>query len=212
MRFKVFLTSVFTILFAVTCSSLCAQQGMLQVAKNYFRSNPFDREFSQFLQHLLNDPTLTNKVIRKKTDSTLFFLDASYSTHSPFTFKPIRTRIILAEREDVLVRDSISELKTVYQYQLVGYAPPGEDGLQDVRSEYEKFIKKIRRSFSTYQKSTTGTAENPTGEITDFSFPTLHFMAVTIAWINSKEQENLFAVTVRFQVADNYAYLPLLRD
>src|SRR5678815_5056358 len=43
---------------------------LLQMVKGYFRSDPYKTEFSWFLDHLLNDPTLTNKTINKKTDSS----------------------------------------------------------------------------------------------------------------------------------------------
>src|SRR5262245_22315197 len=94
------LSIIFLIIFF---SSPCiVQDVLLQVAKNYFRSNPFDREFSQFLSHIMNDPTLTNSIINKRTDTTFFYLRGEYTHHNPFFFKAKRTSVIVGEKEIVL--------------------------------------------------------------------------------------------------------------
>ena len=59
------------------------QKSIIQIAKNHFRSNPFDREFSQFLNHLMNDPTIGNKKILKRTDTSFFYFSGEYSDYNP---------------------------------------------------------------------------------------------------------------------------------
>src|SRR5260221_14739721 len=95
---------IFSILFF---SNFCpAQDVLMQVAKNYFRSNPFDRAFSQFLSHLMNDPTVTNTTISKRTDTTFFYLRGDYTHHNPFFFKAKRTAVIVGEKE-IVINDSL---------------------------------------------------------------------------------------------------------
>src|SRR5829696_8649808 len=72
-------------------------EGLIKISQSYFRSEPYRKDFSKFLQHLLNDPTIINKTIRKKTDSTLFLFKGEYKGHSPYGFVPDRTEIRLTE-------------------------------------------------------------------------------------------------------------------
>src|SRR5437762_6030635 len=93
------LMKIFFIIFSsfiFFCHQSSAQQIVYDIAKSYYRSNPFENEFSKFLNHLMNDPTLADKIIHKKTDSTLFFLKGVYSSHNPFFFKANKTEVILA--------------------------------------------------------------------------------------------------------------------
>lgn len=187
-----------------------AQESLLTVSKNYYRSDPFKTDFSKFLQHLLNDPTLINKRVLKKTDSTLFYLESDYSTHKPFFFNVTRTRIILAEREEMMIVDTLSYLNTVYYYQLIGYAPPGDEGLKDIMEEFEKFSKRYRKGFTNQKLQKLGSADQPLGVVCDFYFPHIGFYPLTVAWATTKDHgENLFAITIRFQVQNNQAFIPL---
>src|ERR1041384_8325632 len=75
-------------------------QEVQRIAKTYFRSNPFITPFSDFLNHLVKDPTLQNKNMHKKTDSTLFFFEGDYSTHRPFGLAGSHTHVVLAEKQE----------------------------------------------------------------------------------------------------------------
>ena len=75
---------VFTVL--ITNHSSYGQDPVSKITKTYFRPDPFSKEFSSFVLHLINDPTLTNKIVLKRTDSTLFYLEGRYITFNPFFF------------------------------------------------------------------------------------------------------------------------------
>ena len=187
------------------------QHSLASISKDYYRSDPFKSSFSNFIQHLVNDPALLNKRIIKKTDSTLFYLEADYKSHNPFFFKASRTRIILAEREDVIVIDSLSYINRVFHYQVIGYAPAGKEGIEDIQEEFEKFSRRFKKGFKGQQLQELGSVEAPLGAIRDFTYPHLGFFPLTVAWVTSKDHtENLFAITVRFQVENDRAYLPLM--
>jgi len=195
------------LVFTCACSILHAQNAVIKVAGNYFKTSPFEKEFSQFLQQLLSDPSLSNKNTRKKTDSTLFFFEGRYGTYNPFFFKPIQTRVILAEKEQVVVQDSLSILHTIYEYQLIGYAPPGIQGINDVKQEFDKINRRFMKDFSSYESSELKKG----GLIRDYMYTSFPFYPFTLAWAsNTDHTENIFAITVRFQVADNWAYLPFI--
>jgi hypothetical protein len=194
--------------FLLTRLAVHGQEVFVKISENYFRSSPFDKEFSKFLGHLMNDPTLTDKTINKKNDSTLFFFQGAYSTHNPYFFKAIKTKIILAEKEEIL-NDSLKLLHTVYVYQLIGYAPPGEEGIKDVKEEFEKFCRRYKKGFRDSNYEELKTNEKQSGEIRDFSYRNLHFYPLTAAWATSKDHnDNIFAITIRFKVFNNLPYLP----
>lgn len=104
---KILFSSVF-ILSSIGCS---AQHVLLQVAKLYFRANPFEQEISSFLHQLINDPSLTNTSIIKRTDTSLFYFRGEYKHHNPFFFKAKRTQVVFAEKE-VVVNDSLNIVDT----------------------------------------------------------------------------------------------------
>lgn len=186
-----------------------AQQSTFKIAKNYYRADPFAAEFSSFLTKLLNDPAAKNVSLHKKTDSTLFYFSGNYLSHKPFFFPGIGSKITLAERE-VMIADTVDYLKSYYIYQLIGYAPQGEDGLKDVKEEYAKFLKKYKKDFpgASIQKVTD--AKGAEGEITNFHSSISGFYPLAIAWSSSAgKKENLFAITISFWVTDNTAWLPV---
>jgi hypothetical protein len=211
---KIFMKKYSIIFFFIIC--LCyqssAQQAVYNIAKTYYRSNPFENNFSKFLDYLMNDPTLVNKTIHKKTDSTLFFLEGTYATHNPVFFKASQTNIILAEREEV-ENDSSQYIHTFFVYQLISYASPGEEGIKDVREEYEKFCRHYKKKFEGDHYKELKAEEKQAGEITDYSLKYPRFFPLSVAWATSREHDaNIFALTIRFMVFENQAYLPITPD
>ncbi|HEX7902501.1 MAG TPA: hypothetical protein VF487_01385 [Chitinophagaceae bacterium] len=200
---------VYLLLLLLAALSGYSQSNYKKISENYYRSVPFDREFSKFLNHLMNDPTIINKKVLKRTDSTLFYLKGSYTTHNPFFFKSIRTDVILAEREEIVEQDSIKFLHTVYAYQLIGYAPPGEEGMKEVKNEFEKFCRHYKKGYFDSKYHELNKDEKETGEVRDYSFKYLNFFPLTVAWATySNHNNNLFTITIRFKVINNIAYLP----
>ncbi|MBI3138941.1 MAG: hypothetical protein HYZ15_10180 [Sphingobacteriales bacterium] len=178
-----------------------------RVVQQYYRINPFNKEFSNFLSRLMNDPTLTDTTLHRKTDSTLFFLEGNYTTHRPFFFRAGQVKVLLAERE--LTIDSTEDFSTVFLYQLVGYAPGGKEGVQDVKTEFEKLSRQYKRVFEISSSRELKSGQQVYGEVRDFYFTNVFFPILTLAWSTREEKENLVAITVRFMVYNNAAYLPI---
>ena len=177
-----------------------------KIAHDYFRINPFNKDFSTFLIRLMNDPTLLQNSIIRKTDSTLFFMEGIYSTHRPFFFKPEKVKVILSEREVEI--DNTGLTKSMFLYQVVAYAPTGKEGAGDVRDEYDKMLRRYKRSFDMNNPRELKNGDTLTGEVRDFYFANVSFPTVSLAWSSDENNGNLVAITIRFLVFDNRAFLP----
>lgn len=178
-----------------------------KIAHDYFRVSPFNKDFSTFVSRLINDPSVQQRTIRRKTDTTLFFLEGIYNTHKPFFFRPDKVKIILSERETE--GDSINPVQPFYLYQIVGYAPPGKEGKTDVQDEYEKLVRQYKRAFDMNHPRELKDGDTLSGEIRDFYFENVSFPVMTLAWSTNNINGNVLAITIRFFVYDNRAFLPI---
>lgn len=190
---------------------LCPQP-LYKVTADYFRLDPFKVSFSQFLNSLISDPALTEKDIRKKNDSTLFYLQGIYPAHSPFFFPAVRSKVIIAEQQE-FTDTSQTDVYTYFVYQLIGYAPPGKEGLKDIREEFERLNRRLKKGLSQSDRKDLKRGSEDLGAIVNYTYRDMIFYPLTIAWASSPgNKENIIAVSVRFFVEDNRAYLPIPAD
>jgi hypothetical protein len=180
---------------------------LLKMVSEYFRSDPYKKEFSWFLNHLLNDPTLTAKTIEKRTDSNFFFFKGDYKTHSPYSFKADRTEIRLAETEFYL-DDSLTVKDTMLVYQLLGYSYGGKTGMESVKKEFSKFSRRYGKHFLV-QTSDIHKASEIVGAQKDFFVPGLPNSPFTAVWAKLDELQNVFIITIRLKVKEDNAQLPI---
>ncbi len=187
-------------------------QSFYKIGQDYFRLDPFKMEFSQFLNNLMNDPALVEKKISKRTDSTLFYIDGIYLSHKPFFFPSTRCKIILAEQQ--AFADSLStQPYTYYVYQLVGYAQPGEEGLKDIKQEFDKLNRRLKKGFDSINQKELKKDNKERGFIINYSFKEMVFYPLTIAWATSADnKENIVTISIRFFMNENKAYLPIPAD
>ncbi|HET9824520.1 MAG TPA: hypothetical protein VFP87_04265 [Chitinophagaceae bacterium] len=179
---------------------------MFLVAKNYFRSNPFNIHFSAFLNHLTHDPTLSNKTFTKRTNTALFFFQGDYTTHNPYNFKPDRVEIRLAERP-VNMEDSLSTIDTLLFYQLVGYGY-GPAGMESVRKEFARFDRKYGKNFYSedYQLKKD---DDVIGMTRNYFLLSATFLSpLSITWAKLDDHQNVFTITFRIKITENMATLP----
>lgn len=202
MKMKLFIA------FLLTSQTICSQP-LYKVTEDYFRQDPFKSEFSQFLNKLISDPALTEKEIKKKNDSTLFFLQGIYKSHSPFFFPATHCKVILAERQEFA--DSLSnEAYTYFVYQLIGYAAPGEEGLKDIKQEFERLNRRLKKGLDPSDQKQLTRGDEQSGSIINYAFRNIAFYPLTIAWATSADKkENIVALSIRFFMMDNTAYLPI---
>ena len=196
---------------AISTSSLSNDNVLIEIIKDYFRSNPYDKFFSKFLDHLLNDPTLTNKTILKRTDTSFFFFKGEYKDHSPFSFRSDRTEIRLAETE-VELSDSLFTKDTLLFYQLLGYSYGGKTGMETVKKEFAKFNRRYGKDFFSSEVSDLKKENEFIGTIKNYFVFVSPFSPLTVAWAKLDDYQNVFTITIRMKIKENIAGLPIPPD
>lgn len=202
---KLYLSISACIVFSVVCS---AQDGLRQFSANYFRSDPLQGSFSGFLQHLLNDPAIQNKVQRPRTDTNFFFFQAEYKQYNPFFFKPKRVQVIL-EQTEVQYSDSTDSKDTIFVYQLAAFAPDTRDGMQDIKKEFDKIHRQYSKRFfeNNYHETKEGSTVTAATHNYFVALAVLSPLSVTWARLESKNELALI-LTLRIKSKENQAVLP----
>jgi hypothetical protein len=190
----------------LSCSSF-SQETISKITHSYFRSDPFGSAFSSFINHLLNDPSLTDKILDKKTDTSLFYFQGTYTNHNPFFFKPVKVEVILAET--ALELDSL-HTDTIYTYQLLAYNNDTKEGVQELKREFEKIYRRYKGSFSTskYTESAAGSETN--GATYNFFDPFHAVSPFALTWFGPDENREICLIlTIRMKISNNEAVLPV---
>jgi len=187
---------------------ICSQP-LYKVTAEYFRQDPFKTTFSQFLNNLIGDPSMTEKDLRKKNDSTLFYMQGTYPAHTPFFFPALRSKMILAERQEFMDTTATSTY-TYFVYQLIGYAKPGKEGLKDIKEEFDRLNRRLKKGLTGSVQKALKRGSEESGAIMNYTYRDMVFYPLTIAWASSEEnKENIIAISIRFFVDENQAYLPI---
>ncbi len=199
---------IYLLLLLFSCFSSFGQDAVKKVTKQYFRSDPFVMEFSSFLKHLLNDPSVKNREVLQRSDSNFFFFSGQYNAHNPFFIKPEKVEILLAETE-VNYSDTADLKDTIFIYRIEAVNGHSAAGLKDIKKEFERIHKNISRHFSksNYQEKKTG--EEVTSAWLNYFVPTHALAPVMLMWEDNKEtgQVNV-SITVRMKLSYNRAILP----
>src|SRR4030095_10446448 len=202
-------TVSFLFLTYAACCYCQASDPIIQVAKTYFRSNPYNIRFSTFLNHLVNDPTLSNKTLATTTETSFFFFKGDYSAHNPFGFKADRAEVRLAETEMEL-GDSASTIDTLLLYQVLGYSY-GNEGTEAVTKEFSKFDRKYGKNFLKQDAQITK-GEQIIGSVRNYFVLATPFSPISIAWARVDDFQSVFTITIRIKVVENTAALPIPPD
>lgn len=186
-----------------------AQDGPFLFSKSYFRSNPFAGTFSNFLEHLLNDPSLQEKEIQKRTDTSLYYFSGIYKNHNPFFFKPRKIQILL--QEEPLHYGGPLASDTIFVYQLLAYADSMEKGEQEVKREFEKIHRFFNKRFynSNYQDLKTG--DTITGGLHNYFVAYSALAPATTLWTKI-DNEFVLNIILRFKASENRAVLAASLD
>jgi hypothetical protein len=215
MRRKLLYTLIFSFSFA-TCQSqnffpVYTSENLYKFSKSYFRSDPFASDFSVFLKHLLNDPTIKDKFIRQKTDSTLYAFYGVYTNYNPFFFTPKRVEVLL-EQQIIELGDSTYRFRdTIFSYQLMAFADDNPAGEADIKKEFEKIHRQSNRKFNGSNYN-----EFKDGDVVKTAIHNYFVPAVTLAPVSlmrgrlKEKKEWVLNVSLRFKVSENHAILPFL--
>jgi hypothetical protein len=184
-----------------------SQSPVYKIAHNYFRSDPFETEFSAFLKHLLNDPKINNKILEKKTDTSLFFFQGLYADYNPFFFKPLKVEVSLLESPIKL--DSL-RTDTIYVYQLLAYNNGTKEGITELKKEFEKIYRRYKSSFAKSSYAENSADSKMAGASYNF-FDGMHGVSpFAITWLGpSEDKEICLVITIRMKTRNNKAVLPV---
>ena len=171
---------------------------LLKIVRNYFRSDPYQNEFGDFLKHLMNDPILINKTTRLKTDTSLFYFQGVYKNYSPFGFLADRTEIRLAEKEFV-ADDSTSIRDTLIVYQLLGFRYNGKAGVQSVKDEFLKFNRRYSKHFIV-QSSDLLNGDEISGAVKNYFLYGVATAPLSVSWTKLDEFQAAFILTLRLKI------------
>ncbi len=188
-------------------SSYSQQEPVYKVTKEYFRSNPFNKEFGSFLSSLISDPTVKDKTIERKTDTSLFYFHGTYTTHNPFFFKPKRVEVMFTEM--VIPIDTLPP-DTLYAYQLLAYNDDSKEAVQELKREFEKILKRYKNGF-TRSAYTDNSADTKGGGETYNFFDGLHAISpFALSWFGPDDnKESCLVLTIRLDTYNNQAVLPM---
>lgn len=201
----------FYLTFFIICitGSVYSQEPVGKITHNYFRSDPFSGEFSAFLKHLFNDPTLINTELKKRTDTSLFYFHGTYKSHNPFFFKPKRVEITLTEASLNLKKDS-TKADTVYLYELKAFNDDTEEGIKEVKKEFERIHKRYKSDFYKNTLAEDTATQGKLWSIYNFFSPYHRLSPFGVSWINYPEKKEIsLVITIRMDNHNNRAVLPI---
>lgn len=182
-----------------------AQSNLTRTIKEYYRVNPFQGNFSSFIEALSTDPALLKKEIYKQTDTTGYFARGEYKVFNPYG--------INANKVDMLFYENVYKVKsrvlfTFYTYQLTTYFPDTELARRAVVKDYKKLVKKIRKDlYDTQKQSLKGYNNIEDGEITSFDDSGSPLEPVIVSWQTLAKTKQLgLTIILRLEQVNNYAY------
>ncbi|HEY1115052.1 MAG TPA: hypothetical protein VGE66_15890 [Chitinophagaceae bacterium] len=180
------------------------------LAAPYFKTHPYNKSFSVFLQDVLNDPDLQKKVVNRRTDSTFFFVSGTYQRYNPFVYRPTSVRLAIAESE-FTDSDTSCYRDTVVYCQLLVTADSTEKARQFVQKEYSRLLRKASRFF-THKSYTMSRANRVAeGEVTDSFISPFAVSPLTIGWgREAATRAYIFSVTLLLKVNGNWAEMVTL--
>lgn len=180
------------------------------LAAPYFKTHPYNKSFSVFLQDVLNDPDLQDKVVSRRTDSSFFFLSGTYQRYNPFVYRPTSVKLVIAESE-FTDSDTSHYRDTVVYCQLIVKADSTEKARQLVTKEYSRLLRKASRSF-THKSYTISQVNRVTeGEVTNSFISPFAVSPLTIGWgREAATRTYTFSVTLLLKVNGNWAEMVIL--
>lgn len=196
----------FLLLLLVTVAA-SSQESVQKISKSYFRSDPFASEFSSFLTHLLSDPTIKEKELSRRSDTSLFYMHGTYTTFNPFSFKPKKVEVSLKEVE-MKYFDSLPAKDTVMIYQIVAFSKDNVQGLKDVQKEFEKIHDNFNKDFNSNKYQAQRSGGNVSAESCNYFLYSHALAPVTVFWEQTEgTNEATLNITIRMKSSYNRAVL-----
>ena len=175
------------------------------VLKKYFRTHPFDMNFSSFINSLKSDPWFTIESYDRRTDSAFFYLTGTYNNFNPFRYPAKEIRLIIAEGLYVHT-DSLKTLDTIITIQLLGVTDSGLSNQALVTKEFQRFKRNYAEGFwrTNYNKIERG--NEILAEVYNYFIYPYSISPVSSAWGKMPDTgQYTFTITLRCKVKQNMA-------
>jgi len=199
---------IFILLLISSAQFSFCQSGFDKAVKLYYRVNPFDRRFSTVLKDVLSDTSFVTIEMKKRTDSTFFFLSGYYKRFNPFDFIASETQLRMAETE-IVYNDSLHTIDTIIIYQILGLTERGAEGLAKAQKELTRFHKRFSRDFSRSEYKQGERDGVITAAIYNYFFYGLQVAPLSIAWGKMPDDDRYtFTISLRLKIKENFAAIP----
>jgi hypothetical protein len=204
---KIFLTTIFISL--LLAQKVKGQEYYINnILDTYYPLNPFDYDFSFFLNKLRSDPKATDKLLKRRTDSTLFSFNGDYINfqqgETKFTNATIRLEEIELPISDASGNiDSLHLSDTLIQYQVTCYCFGGKNGLGVAKKAFTNFNRDYKVGFTQGITKELKEKEIVTGEVINYFSYNLPVSPLTVAWNKLNEDESIFVIMVRLKLKQN---------
>ncbi len=199
---------IFIILLLVINHTVFCQSGFDKAIKLYYRVNPFDRRFSTVLTDILTDTSFVKKEMKKRTDSTLFFLNGNYKQFNPFDFKANETQLRMGETE-LVYNDSLNTNDTILIYQILGLVENNAAGLAKVKKEVTRFHKRFSYDFWRFEYKEIKEDNKITAGIYNYFFLGYQVAPLSIAWGKMPgDNSYTFIISLRLKIKENFGGIP----
>ncbi len=205
---------IFILLLLLTVSlHSFGQASTYKAAAKYFRVNPLDRKFSVFLNQVMTDTVFVTDEIKKRTDSSLFYLRGHYNNFNPFLFKAAIVQLTLSE---VGMQIDTVKVDTVIICQITAVTSGNSTASQaaEAKTQYEFFKRKYGKDYLTSNKEDVIESNEKVGEVIDYyhSYP-LHMPVLTSYYSKVINRDNYaFSILLRLKIKENIPTLPVAPD
>lgn len=199
---------VFILLLVLSNQFIFCQTSFDKAIKLHYRVNPFDRRFSTVLTDILTDTSFVKTEMKKRTDSTFFFLSGYYKRFNPFDFKATQTQLRMAEAE-IMYSDSLQTIDTIIIYQILGLTENNAEGLAKVQKELARFHKRFSYDFWRFEYKEGKKDGVITAGIYNYFFFGFQVAPLSIAWGKMPgENSYTFAISLRLKIKENFGGFP----
>lgn len=202
----------FVLAFSLVLLKGSAQDILLNFTHSYYRSDPFQTTtFSGFLKHLMNDPTLKEKVTHQKTDSSFFSFEGTYTNYNPFFFKPKRVEVFLEETPITYEQWPQNLTDTIFNYHLIAYSDNTPAGIKEIKKEVEKINRLYKKRFMGSKYFERKEGEEIAGATYNYFIPDYALSPLSVGWGKLKTgSETVLVITLRIKPIGNETNLPQL--
>ena len=196
---------VFVVMILLLAAQSIEAQVQLGKIRSYFRSDPFRTSFGTFVSHLVNDPDLSEKTMKRKSDTSLFYFSGTYSKFNPFFLTPKKLDVIL-EEIPVSLSDTLAS-DTIYAYELAAIVDDSDAGRKQIKKEFERVHKLAKSQFPSFKHSELENLEN--GEAYNYFSPHHELAPFTILKYEMPAEKAICLVLImRLKPINNESRLP----